>query len=172
MLVWINGTFGVGKTTTANALTRRLPSHRLFDPEWVGYMLRANLADLNFDDFQQLPPWRKLVPLISAEIKRFTATDLVAVQTVLVQRYWDELRDGFDRLGLAVMHVLLDCDEAALRHRIVNDEVEAAAAGWRLDHIETYTSARQWMRASADLVVDVTEQTPEDVAAAIQAAIA
>jgi broad-specificity NMP kinase len=33
MLVWINGTFGVGKTTTAKALTDRLPGHRLFDPE-------------------------------------------------------------------------------------------------------------------------------------------
>jgi hypothetical protein len=71
-----------------------------------------------------------------------------------------------------MMHVLLDCDEAALRDRILNDEVEAAAAGWRLDHVATYTSARPWMRASADLVVDVTARAPDDVAAAIQGALA
>jgi hypothetical protein len=31
MIVWINGTFGAGKTTTAAALVELLPAARLFD---------------------------------------------------------------------------------------------------------------------------------------------
>ncbi len=55
MILWLNGTFGVGETTTAALIRQREPSWRLFDPEWVGYMLRAHLSDLEFRDFQLRP---------------------------------------------------------------------------------------------------------------------
>ncbi len=45
MIVWLNGTFGAGKTTTAAELQTLMPGARVFDPETVGYMLMANLAD-------------------------------------------------------------------------------------------------------------------------------
>jgi AAA domain-containing protein len=171
MLVWINGAFGVGKTSAAQVFLNRSPGHRLFDPEWVGFMLRENLADLPFDDFQQLPPWRVLVPQVAVEIARFTSTDLVAVQTVLVESYWNELRAGFDRVGTEVLHVVLDCEEHALRDRILNDRVETEASGWRLDHVATYMSARDWLQESADVVLDVTTSAPADVASAIERAV-
>ena len=44
-MIWINGTFGVGKTTTAEALVEAEPALRLFDPEAVGYMLMHVLKD-------------------------------------------------------------------------------------------------------------------------------
>jgi len=40
MIIWLNGTFGVGKTTTARELAATMPDTRLFDPEMVGYLLR------------------------------------------------------------------------------------------------------------------------------------
>jgi adenylylsulfate kinase-like enzyme len=39
MIVWLNGAFGAGKTTTAGELTSRIPESRLFDAEKVGEML-------------------------------------------------------------------------------------------------------------------------------------
>jgi hypothetical protein len=102
LIVWLNGAFGGGKTTTANELTALLPGARHFDPEWVGYMLRANLADLEFTDFQQLPPWRVLVPETMAQVAALTGQHLIAVQTVLVEDYWRELRSGLDRHSLPV----------------------------------------------------------------------
>jgi hypothetical protein len=89
VILWINGTFGVGKTTTANLIVQRAPVWRLFDPEWVGYMLRANLGDRDFADFQELPPWRALVPRVAYEIAALTGDGLLAVQTVLVEEYWE-----------------------------------------------------------------------------------
>jgi hypothetical protein len=41
MIVWINGAFGSGKTTTAGLLTKRLDGAKLFDPEYVGYLLMS-----------------------------------------------------------------------------------------------------------------------------------
>ena len=61
MIVWVNGAFGAGKTTTAARLTEMWKGSRRFDPEQVGYALGNNLKDIPFSDFQDLPPWRPLV---------------------------------------------------------------------------------------------------------------
>lgn len=171
MLLWLNGAFGVGKTTTAREIVECAPGRRMFDPEWVGLMLRANLSDQQFDDFQELPAWRALVPRVADEISRLTGEELVAVQTVLVEDFWLELRSGFDGLGLDLFHVVLDIEEAALRERITEDTVEAMAKDWRLSHIEAFHTARAWMTAEADLVIDLTEHGPRDAANSILHAI-
>ena len=165
MVVWLNGAFGVGKTSTANAIAERSAgSLRIFDPEWVGFMLRANLDGLQFDDFQDLPSWRSLVPRVACEIASLTNDDLLAVQTVLVECYWTEIRLGFERLGTDLLHVVLDCDEDVLRARIADDVVEPGAAQWRLDHVERFSSARSWMIAEADMVVDVSDRPASSAA--------
>ena len=39
VVVWINGAFGVGKTSVARALVRQWDGAALFDPEGVGALL-------------------------------------------------------------------------------------------------------------------------------------
>ena len=41
-LVWLNGTFGVGKSTTAELIVQLDLRWRAFDPEWVGFLMRAS----------------------------------------------------------------------------------------------------------------------------------
>jgi len=168
MIVWINGTFGVGKTTTGAAL-RDQTGWRMFDPEHVGYLLAANLKDHEFDDFQDLPPWRTLVPVVAEEVFRYTRSDvMLAVQTVLTQDYWKELKVGLESRGLSVHHVVLRCETEELKRRIETDEVESQAREWRLDHVDRFESALgTWMADAADLVVDTTDLDPEAVARSI-----
>ena len=62
VIIWLNGPFGVGKTTTAEALLRRLPRAVLFDPEPFGTALRHTVANVaTAVDFQDLPGWPTLV---------------------------------------------------------------------------------------------------------------
>ena len=164
MIIWLNGTFGAGKTTTARRVAARDPRLRLFDPEWVGYMLVNNLADHEFTDFQQLESWRRLVPVVADEVVSVTRQHLVAVQTVLDEGYWRELRSGLVAHGHEVLHVLVEAGEEVMRRRIAADEEEPGAMRWRLDHLGAYAAARPWLTASADLVVDTTDLTPEDAA--------
>jgi AAA domain len=172
MIVWLNGTFGAGKSSTAAELADILPGARQFDPEWVGYMLKANLADQDFTDFQQLPPWRTLVPVVMAEVAALTGQHLIAVQTVLTESYWRELMAGLGTLSLEVFHVLLRADPAVLEQRIRADEVEPRACQWRLDHLGEFAAARHWLEPAADLVIDSTKLSVAEVARTVAAAVA
>ena len=164
MIIWINGTFGAGKTTTGTFLAQRDSRLRVFDPEWVGYMLMNNLADRDFADFQQLESWRRLTPLVADELVRFTGQDRVTIQTVLDENYWDQLESGLSALGHEVVHVVVEADEFVMRQRIAADQKDPGAAHWQLDHLPTYAAARTWLTARADLVLDTTALTLDDAA--------
>lgn len=166
-VVWINGAFGVGKSTTALHVALQNPQLHFFDPEWVGYMLRANLHGVEFDNFQDLPAWRNLVPPVAHQISLHVNRDLLAVQTVLKENYWSELHNGLTAEGFDIVHVLLDCDESELRKRIENDTADEQAKPWRLGHIDEFLAARPWLVRTANVVIDVTSSSPEDAAAEI-----
>ena len=84
MILWLNGPFGGGKTSTAEALTAARPEWRVFDPDLVGYFLRAALPDLaDLDDFQDWPAWRPLVAASLNEVAIQTGQQLIAPQSVL-----------------------------------------------------------------------------------------
>lgn len=55
MMIWINGPFGVGKTTAGKSVVAAQPAFRLFDPEAVGYMLMHSMKDQTFDNFRICP---------------------------------------------------------------------------------------------------------------------
>jgi hypothetical protein len=171
MILWLNGPFGVGKTATAQCIVAAHAGWRLFDPETVGYMLKANLRDHDIADFQDLDAWRALVPRVAAELNTLTRTDLVAVQTVLVERYWSDLRAGAAFLGVDIFHVLLDCREDVLRGRIHADDVERGARDWRLDHLAVYEAARPWLIRAADIVLDTSALNCDQVAEQVLAAL-
>ena len=164
MIIWLNGTFGAGKTTTGSRLAGRLANTRPFDPEEVGYLLTRTLDDHEFLDFQDLAPWRELVPVVTDSITRFTGQHLIAVQTVLREDYWQELTEGFLRTGLDIFHVLLHVDSDVLAERIRADEVVPGALQWRLGHIGDYEKARPWMESAADLVIDTSHAPVTEVA--------
>jgi hypothetical protein len=106
VIIWLNGTFGCGKTSTAAELRSLIPSSRLFDPETVGYMLRPNLTDHPVSDFQHWPPWRPLVVAAATELARFTEQHLIAPQTILARAYLEEIFAGLCDAGQAVFHVV------------------------------------------------------------------
>src|SRR5580704_9355367 len=110
MIVWLNGTFGVGKTTTSELLAKSLPGARIFDAENVGTLLIPILADVPCRDFQQWDPWRGLVVETAARVLDYVGGILIIPQTVLVERYWDEISAGLDERGIRVEHFVLHAD--------------------------------------------------------------
>ena len=164
VIIWVNGTFGAGKTTTSRLVADRSPGLRLFDPESVGYMLRPNLTDYPVRDFRDWESWRILTPIVADEVVRFSGQSLVAPQTVLEETYWDELLHGLSQRGHEVLHVLLKADERTLRARIEADTELAVAREGRLNQLSRYAEELGWMSRRADLVVDTTECTADEAA--------
>ncbi|CAL9606586.1 NUDIX hydrolase [Streptomyces sp. enrichment culture] len=182
MIVWINGAFGAGKTTTARELIELIPNSTLFDPEIVGGSLShllppKHLAEVG--DYQDLPIWRRLVIDTAAAMLAELGGTLVIPMTLLRQDYRDEIFGGLAARRIAVRHVLLAPAETILRERIAGREVpeglpdgEVRVRQWSYDHIEPYRGAlASWLTADA-YPVDNGALSPYDTAVRIAEAVA
>ena len=174
MIVWVNGAFGAGKTTTARELIDLIPNSTLFDPEVIGGALThllppKHLAEVG--DFQDLPIWRRLVVDTAAAMLAELGGVLIVPMTLLRQEYRDEIFGGLASRRIPVRHVLLAPAETILRERIAGREIppdlpdgDMRFRQWALDHIEPYRAAlAAWLTADAH-AVDTSFLTPREVA--------
>ncbi|GAA3047228.1 NUDIX hydrolase [Streptomyces glomeratus] len=181
MIVWINGAFGAGKTTTAREVIELIPNSTLFDPEVIGAALThllppKRLAEVG--DYQDLPIWRRLVIDTAAAMLAELGGVLVVPMTLLRQEYRDEIFGGLAARRISVCHVLLAPAETILRERIADREVppelpdgEMRIRQWSYDHIEPYRAAlAAWLAADAHLV-DTSTLTPYESALRISEAV-
>ncbi|MEU9147974.1 NUDIX domain-containing protein [Streptomyces sp. NPDC048349] len=162
MIVWINGTFGAGKTSTARELTGILPDSTLFDPELIGDALRVLLPRKRLAevcDYQDLPSWRRLVVDTAAAMLTELGGVLVVPMTLLRQEYRDEIFGALAARRIPVRHVLLAPAETILRHRIATREepgdpqdVDVRVRQWAYDHIPAYQHALGWLTADAHVI--------------------
>jgi len=163
VIVWLNGTHGAGKTTTAALLAPLLPGARVLDAEKVGEVLMDVTPALPATgDFQHWPPWRPLVVETARRVLEYTGGTLVMPMTVLVEAYWREIADGLAGHGVEVRHVVLHAEQEVLRERITRADV--GPSPFRFAHLEPYAeAARSWLHAAGE-VVDTTHLTPPEVA--------
>ncbi|MFD9531822.1 NUDIX domain-containing protein [Streptomyces sp. NPDC060010] len=181
MIVWINGTFGAGKTSTARELAGLLPDSALFDPEFIGDALRVllprkRLAEVS--DYQDLPSWRRLVVDTAAAMLAELGGVLIVPMTLLRQEYRDEIFGGLAARRIPVRHVLLAPEETILRARIATREEPGAPEQadlrlrqWAYDHIPAYQQALGWLAADAHVIDNgrlSVRETAERIAEAVR----
>ncbi|WP_406859292.1 NUDIX domain-containing protein [Streptomyces sp. HUAS MG47] len=181
MIVWINGTFSAGKTSTARELVELIPHSTLYDPELTGFGLRhllppKRLAEV--DDFQDLPIWRRMVVNTAAALLAEVGGTLVVPMTLLRQEYRDEIFGGLAARRIEVRHVLLATDETILRGRIAGREEYAddpegneRVRNWAYDHIDPYLAALGGWLGEDAYVVDNSSLTPAATAATVAEAL-
>ncbi|MEV4441765.1 NUDIX domain-containing protein [Streptomyces sp. NPDC049577] len=180
MIVWLNGAFSGGKTSTAKELTELVPDSTLYDPEVTGGALRHLLPPKRMSevkDYQDLPIWRRMVVDTAAAMLAELGGTLIVPMTLLRQEYRDEIFGGLASRRIQVRHVLLTSDETILRERIESrvelpDDPEGSEAvrQWSRDHIVPYRAALPWLTRDA-LVVDNGRLTPRQTAEYVAEAI-
>jgi energy-coupling factor transporter ATP-binding protein EcfA2 len=172
MIVWLNGTHGAGKTTTAEILQGLLPDSRILDAEKVGEVLMDIKPALpRTTNFQHWVPWRPLVVETAWRVHQFTGNTLIMPMTVLVENYWREISEGLSAHDIAIRHFVLHADQATLRGRIQNDQVLGPSA-FRLQYLEPYAeAAKTWLHDEAE-VINTTDLAPSQAAQLIAESIA
>jgi vacuolar-type H+-ATPase catalytic subunit A/Vma1 len=163
MILWINGAFGSGKTRTAGLVAKRLDGAKVFDPEYVGYMLAPFVASPT-GDFQDLPLWRHLVIETMTGLARQQPQTWVAPMSLINAAYRTEILDGIRGAGVEVREFILTLTEHQLQARIDADQVDMKARGWRQDHVG---QAMTTFASLTDATFIDASQTPEQVAEAV-----
>ncbi|MFN8443786.1 MAG: AAA family ATPase [Caldilineaceae bacterium] len=120
MIILINGSFGVGKSTVAEILQDKLPNSRIYDPEVAGSILMRlpswiKLRGAGTGDFQNIDLWRKSVSFgirLSRTINRgpiivpmaFDRHDYLNEISQAIRRFDPDLRLFCLRASLPTIH--------------------------------------------------------------------
>lgn len=108
MIIFINGPFGIGKTSVAERLVQQVPDSILFDPEEVGFFLRKILGEFDpKDDFQDYTMWRTLFIDISAKLLETYGRTLVIPMTFWRKEYVEEVMGGLRKIEPNLHHFCL-----------------------------------------------------------------
>ena len=168
-VVWINGAFGVGKTTAARVLAQSVPSAVVIDPEHVGMMLRASLQPVApVRDFQDWRAWRTLVPAtINAIIAELDGKNnlVIVPQTITNELYGSEIVAGLQPT-ITLATVALRVDKHMHRQRVLADTDDPGAAQWRIDKFAEFEAAA-WVH-SAFAGIDTTKMDPDEVVSHVE----
>ena len=119
MIVWINGSFGSGKTSVCNELDSRLENSHIYDPEEVGFFIRDNIpSNLKKNDFQDFNLWREFnYKMISYIHSNFEGT-IVVPMTIINERYFDDIVGKLKSDGIIVKHFTLLASKNILLNRL------------------------------------------------------
>ncbi len=137
MIVMINGSFGVGKTTVAKLLSDALPWSAVYDPEIVGSVLMRlpnwiKLKGSGTDDFQDIDLWRNSV-VAGAWLSRFLVPGPVIVPMTFSRRdYFDEVVTGIKRFEPDLRVFCLMASLPTIKERLVGrgTKVEGKGTVW------------------------------------------
>jgi hypothetical protein len=167
MIVFINGAFGVGKTTVAKLIRMQRPDCRIFDPEVIGAQLKndSSHTDALDHDFQDLPEWRTLVIQAVKEAHAAGSGPLLIPMTVWRSEYLGELSRGFSMIDRDVLLLRLTACEDTLRTRILGPPEDEGPHAWCLSHLEVCLRAFANPLFGQEVATD--NQTPTDVARVI-----
>jgi len=136
MILWINGAFGAGKTTTAFELNRRIPDSFVYDPENAGYFIRRNApAYFSVGDFQDIPLWRKT----NYEMLKLIADQhdglIIVPMTLVSGEYYDEIITKLINDGIVVRHFILCADKETITKRLKRRSIKESD-NFALDSID------------------------------------
>ena len=167
MIYWLNGAYGVGKTTVAQGLKPLLHNAHIFDPELIGNGIRDNYpANLFRETFEEYPLWLETNYRLLKDIYERYDGDIIAPMTLLQESSYTAIIGRLLDDGIPVRYIFLDADEATLKHRMIDSGREKPDS-WCVRHIPACLAAQ----ASETHAVHIPTvgRTPEDIAQEIAA---
>lgn len=138
MIIWINGCFGVGKTTVAGRLKEKIDNSMIYDPEKVGTFL-FNILSVKEDDFQDYELWR----MINYEMLKNLNTEfkvIIVPMTITNIQYYDEIIGRLERDGINLKHFILVANKENIISRL---NVRENSTEWAYKQVDRCVTAFQ-----------------------------
>jgi hypothetical protein len=150
MVVMINGSFGVGKTTVARLLRRALPGSVIYDPEWFGFVLKRVPEQFYFpkpkpDDYQHTKLWRSSIVAGIQLFRFFTRGPVIVPMAFCDRQYFDEVVAGIESFESKLKIFCLKASLETVRQRLVGrgDRIEGDGTDWIARRIVECAEAHQ-----------------------------
>lgn len=154
-VVWLNGAFGVGKTSVAGELRQLVPGARLVDPERIGFVVQRTFW--RGVDYQDVELWRRLTAWrVSSAGRRTTVIVPMTVTDPVV----------FEQVTAGARVFVLTADRTTLEQRITES---GEAVEWRLAQIDRCLDA--FRGSERGTPVSTEGRAPSEVAKEIAAAL-
>jgi deoxyadenosine/deoxycytidine kinase len=136
MIIWINGPFGVGKSTTAELLHSKIEFSHVYDPEQVGYFLWDSLPiEIKAKgDFQDLEIWRSVnYQIIKYMYDNYNGV-LIIPMTITNIDYYNQIIGNLIEDGVEIYHFILNADKKHVKQRLIcRGECENSWAEQQID---------------------------------------
>ena len=121
MIYWINGSYGVGKTTIAECLVKELKKAYIFDPEAVGNAVRDNhpqelIFSYIFEDYEL---WRKFNYELLKDISSKYDGDIVVPMTLVRKESYNDIIKKLKDDNIKMGYFFLDGDYQTIHDRIL-----------------------------------------------------
>jgi AAA domain len=124
MIIMLNGAFGAGKTTVATNLLDKIDNSMLFDPELVGYMIRAMLPEdikskeSESGDFQNYELWKVLTVDTAKRLIDKYGKHLIVPMTLRIPEYFTYIFNGFKEIDDETYHFCLQASRGTVFKRL------------------------------------------------------
>jgi deoxyadenosine/deoxycytidine kinase len=161
MIIWINGPFGVGKTTLADNLLQVMDNVTLFNPELIGKTL-WNLTPviLHEQEFEDEPIWRKTTYQLIMDCYQQYKRTLVIPMTIAKDSGYSEIIDKLRKNGIELhMYTLLASGEEIKNRLLKRGET---ANSWEQQQIDRCLEALKGKKYSKH--IDTTGLLPRQTA--------
>jgi len=141
MVLWINGAFGSGKSSVAEAISKKVSPSFIYDPEQVGYFLWHVSPDemKRKGNFQHIDLWREFNYKILKYINENYTGIILVPMTIYIKQYYDEIVGKLTNDGVIIKHYILAASKQTIIDRLTQRGL--AADNWAVQHIDVCLTA-------------------------------
>lgn len=135
MIIWISGAYGVGKSTLAEALVKKINNCIIFDAEMVGDAVRENYPNEPYGViYEDYPLWCEFNYMLLRDVHNTFHHNILVPMTMVRQNSYDKIIQRLLDDGIDTKMIILEGSYQCVHDRILARGEEEGC--WCMENIE------------------------------------